>query len=323
MQRPLAARAQMTAARLAILAPSPVLTMTIEAGDEQGDETHLHPGGQGIWVARMAGLLGAEVVLCVALAGEVGTVLGSLLQSPGVEVRSVRSHGRSGSYIHDRRQGVRVELAKTTGARLWRHETDELYGMMLSSSLEAGLAVLTGPQPTDALSADFYRRLATDLRSNGVTVIADLTDGALEGALQGGLDLLKISDEELIDEGLASSGDRAELVAGMRHLCERGANSVVVSCGPEPALTFVKGRLYELVGPRLEALDPRGAGDSMVAALGVGLAGGAQVLDALRLGVAAGALNATRRGLGSGHRAEVERMVAQVEVREIGDQLVA
>ena len=313
----------MTDARLAILAPSPVLTMTIEAGDEQGDETHLHAGGQGIWVARMAGLLGAEVVLCVALAGEAGTVLASLLGSPGVEVRSVRSHGRSGSYIHDRRHGERVELANAIGPRLWRHETDELYGMMLSSSLEEGLSVLTGPQPADALNADFYRRLAKDLRSNGVTVIADLTDGALQGALEGGLDLLKISDQELIEEGLVASGDRVDLVVGMRQLRERGANSVVVSRGSESALTLVNGCLYELVGPRFEALDPRGAGDSMVAALGVGLAGGAEVVDALRLGVAAGALNATRRGLGTGHRSEVERLVAQVEVREIRDQLVA
>jgi 1-phosphofructokinase len=313
----------MTAARVAILAPSPVLTMTIEAGDEQGDETHLHAGGQGLWVARMARLLGADVIACAPLAGEAGTVLASLLESSGVELRSVRSHGRSASYIHDRRLGERVELASTIGPRLWRHESDELYGVMLSSSLEAGLAALTGPQPQDALGADFYRRLAKDLRSNGITVIADLSDGALRGGLEGGLDLLKISVDELIDEGLAAGGELAELVAAMRRLREAGADKVVVSRGPEPALTLVDDHLYELIGPRFEAVDPRGTGDSMFAALGVGLAGGARFLDALRLGVAAGALNATRHGLGSGHRSEVEQMVAQVEVREIRDQPVA
>jgi 1-phosphofructokinase len=306
-----------TDGRLAILAPSPVLTVTVERGDEQGDEIHFHAGGQGVWVARMAGALGADVVLCVALAGEAGIVLPSLLKSPGVEVRSVRAHGRSGAYIHDRRTGERVALANATGPRLWRHETDELYGMIVSAALDAHFAMLTGAQPADALSADFYRRLASDLRANGVVVLADLSGPELLGALEGGIDLLKISDEELCAEGLAGSLQRGEQVAGIRELQARGARTVLVSRSADPALALLDGSLYELAGPRFEAHDPRGAGDSMFAAVGADLAAGADLVDALRLGVAAGALNVTRGGLGSGHRSEIEDLVEHVVVSEI------
>ena len=38
-------------------------------------EVHLHAGGQGFWVARLAATLGAEVRLCCALGGEPGRVL--------------------------------------------------------------------------------------------------------------------------------------------------------------------------------------------------------------------------------------------------------
>jgi len=58
----------------------------------------------------------------------------------------------------------------------------------------------------------------------------------------------------------------------------------------------------ELVSPAFESLDQRGTGDSMFAATGVGLARGMGMIEALRLGMAAGALNATRRGLGTGTR---------------------
>jgi hypothetical protein len=92
---------------------------------------------------------------------------GALLRSGGVEVRSVGAHGRSGSYVHDRRSGRRVSLASTEGPRLWRHETDELYGVMLTAGLEAGVAMVTGPQPPDALSADVYRRLAPTCERTG------------------------------------------------------------------------------------------------------------------------------------------------------------
>lgn len=49
------------AARLAVFAPSPILTVTIEAAPDRPD-VHLHPGEQGFWVARGAANLGAEVV---------------------------------------------------------------------------------------------------------------------------------------------------------------------------------------------------------------------------------------------------------------------
>ena len=67
-----------------------------------------------------------------------------------------------------------------------------------------------------------------------------------------------------------------------------------------------------------EALDYRGTGDSMFAATGVGLARGQSTYHALRLGMAAGALNATRRGLGSGTRDEIERLALHVTVRRDG-----
>ena len=53
----------------------------------------------------------------------------------------------------------------------------------------------------------------------------------------------------------------------------------------------------------------------MFAAIGVALGAGRDLREALRLAVAAGALNATRRGLGSGHQAEIERLLPYVDIR--------
>ena len=49
------------APRLCVLAATPQLTVTIEPGVEGGTELHLHAGGQGLWLARMARSLGADV----------------------------------------------------------------------------------------------------------------------------------------------------------------------------------------------------------------------------------------------------------------------
>ena len=79
-----------------VFAPGPLLTVTIE---QHGDDVdlHVHPGGQGVWQARMAALLGAPVVLCTALGGEVGGVISDALAEEMFEVRSVKRGTTRGS----------------------------------------------------------------------------------------------------------------------------------------------------------------------------------------------------------------------------------
>ena len=55
----------------------------------------------------------------------------------------------------------------------------------------------------------------------------------------------------------------------------------------------------------------------MVAALAVGVARGLDLPAVLRLAVAAGALNVTRRGLGSGQSRDIERLAEGVQVRKL------
>jgi len=70
--------------------------------------------------------------------------------------------------------------------------------------------------------------------------------------------------------------------------------------------------------PQLEPVEPRGSGDSLTAGMAAALASGRTLDDALRIGAAAGALNVTRRGLGSGSRQEIERLAEQVTVEPLG-----
>ncbi|HTP23192.1 MAG TPA: PfkB family carbohydrate kinase [Solirubrobacteraceae bacterium] len=305
------------AGRIAVFAPSPLLTITIEPGTDR-PEVHLHAGGQGFWVARLAATLGAEVMLCCALGGEPGRVLRGLIQAESIDLRAAAGGTPNGVYIHDRRSGSRAEVVSVDSRPLERHATDELYGIALGAGLDADVTMVTGCQPPDIVHPDVYRRLVTDLRANDKLAIADITGAPLRAALDGGVGLLRLSEEELVSEGYASSDEAAEIVAGALRLNAAGAHRVVISRASAPAV-LIDGATgmeqVELVPPVFEALDHRGTGDSMFAATGVGIARGMGMVDALRLGVAAGALNATRRGLGSGTREEIERLAAHVTVR--------
>jgi 1-phosphofructokinase len=309
----------MAGSSLVVFAPSPLLTVTVEAAGTPRQEIHLHAGGQGFWVARMAALLGVEVSLCCALGGESGAVLRALIARENVELLSVDCAASNGVYIHARRGGAREQLARTDSRRLSRHEADELYGLALSAALDANVALLTGVDPPSVLDSEIYRRLAGDLRSNRVMVIADLAGSSLKAALAGGLDLLKISEEEILGGGLAHSASVTDLIVALQGLHESGAQTVLISRAEEPALVLdgAGERYLELVGPRVEALEPRGTGDSMFAALGASLASGHELDAALRLAMAAGCLNATRHGLGTGTRQQIQRLSSHIEIREV------
>ena len=310
------ARSRPAAGRLAVFALSPLLTVTIEPGPDRS-EVHLHPGGQGFWVARMAANLGADVVLCCALGGEPGRVLWGLLEAEPVTVRAVDAGTPNGVYVHDRRSGERVEVVSVESRPLARHAADELYGIALGAGLDADVTLVTGCQPNDILEAGIYRRLVTDLRTNGKLVIADLTGPPLQATLEGGVGLLKLSDAELIAEGHAASDSVADIIVGAQRLHAAGARRVLVSRGSAPVILIGANgtrTVAQLTAPVFEALDHHGAGDSMFAATGVGLARGMTAIDAVRLGMAAGAINVTRRGLGTGTREEIERLATHVTV---------
>lgn len=303
-----------------VFAPAPQLTVTIErASDGETDELHVHPGGQGIWQARMLRLLDVPVTLCAAIGGEVGAVLEPALRGEDLTLRTVSREGTSGWYVHDRREGERKELAAAHGYPLSRHELDELYGLALAEGLKADVSVLSGTADPRILPAQVYRRLAADIRANGGHVVADLSGGQLAAAIEGGLDFLKVSHEEVLADGHADDESESAMVRALHSLRDAGAAAVVISRADQPALALLDGEVYTVELPRLEAADPRGAGDSMTAGVASVLAKGGDLPDAVRTGAAAGALNVTRHGLGTGRAEVIAELIGRVRLEKRED----
>ncbi len=304
---------------VAVLAPLLNLTITVERGGEEGtDDIHIHPGGQGFWVARMLRNLGERPLLCAPVGGETGRALRGLVGEWGIDLSPVQIESRSPSYVHDRRSGERETIAETTPPTMGRHEEDDLYGRFLDHAMTAGVCVITG-QPGEIISLDSYRRLGTDLESAEVRVVGDLHGAALDAYLEGGrIHVLKVSDEDLQDDGALRGDGQAEVVGAIERLQARGAIDVIVSRGQEPAIASFSGRLYRITGPTLEPADHRGAGDSMTAALTASLVRSASPEATMRLAAAAGAANVTRHGLGSASGELITQLAEKVEVDLVG-----
>lgn len=302
--------------RVVVFGPHPLLTVTVEARGEH-DDVHVHAGGQGLWVARMAAELGATPVLCGFAGGEPGALIRTLLQGVPGEQRLVTTAGASGCFVTDRRTGKRRLVAGAPAEPPTRHEVDDLVSITTAAALDAAVLVVCNPYPGDALPADVYAELVADVRENGTRVIIDVSTPRLDRALEGRPDIVKVNDWELA-EYVVGPVDGPRLRDAAERLLAAGAQRVLVTRGAEPALWLDGDEARWLVTPRFERGFREGCGDTMVGAMAAALAAGRPWDEVLRLGGAAGAANFLRRGLGTGERAVVEQLTERVELRAYG-----
>jgi 1-phosphofructokinase len=299
---------------VAVFGPHPLLSIAIEDRGSDGDDIHLHPAGQGVWVARMAAELGADPVLCGFIGGETGAVLAPMLERLPCELRLVETAGPSGCYVQDYRGGEARQVSCSYSSPPSRHELDALVSESCAAALQSDAFVLCNPFPGEALPLDVYGNLVTDVRENGTPVLVDLSSPRLDSALAGQPDLVKLNDWELAAFISGPVDTPQRLRAAAEKLRDPGAATVVVTRGGEPAFVLREEGGYFLTPPHFERGFREGCGDSMMGALAAVLAGGGEWDQALVTGAAAGAANFLRHGLGSASRAVVADLESQVSL---------
>jgi 1-phosphofructokinase len=304
--------------KIAIFSPNPMVSIAIESfSADGGDDIHIHPAGQGVWVARMAAELGADPILCGFIGGEVGSVLRPLLEQMPIELRLVETAEPSGAYIHDRRSGEREPVAQSAAFPASRHEVDELFSVTIAAALDCDQLAVCGPYPDNTVPLEMYGSLVADVKANGVPVIVDLSSPRLDKSLEGGPDLVKINDWQIAGFISGPVDTEEQMRAAMERVADGGAESVIVTRAGDPALALRDGRFVELSPPKFERGSREGCGDSMMGALSATIAAGRDWEDVLRLSAAAGATNFLHSGLGTGSREVIEELAHRVKLREL------
>jgi 1-phosphofructokinase len=304
--------------RVVVFGPSPLLGVTIERRGSDADDVHFHAAGQGVWVANMAGEMGAEPTLCGFNGGEPGRLLGPLLdQLPG-DRRLVETAAATGCYVIDRRGGDREFVAQAFSEPPSRHEIDDLFSITCAAALNADVLMVCGALPQDALPLEFFRNLVRDVHTAaGTKVVADISSPQLDAVLESRADVVKLDDWQLAVSTGRDLSDEQAIHDAITGVIERGARAVVFTRGKEPSIVATADRRWELTPPSFESGAAEGSGDSMVGALCACLAEGREWEETLRYAAAAGATNFLRHGLGSGDRTVIEELVQRVQLREL------
>ncbi len=277
------------------------------------------PGGKGLNAARAAARLGGRVTAVGIVGGRSGDWISAALDDRGVHARWVRSSGETRTCVSilDRSSGALTEVYEPGGPLdpdTWtafeRIVADELAGR------DVGAIALSGSLPPGAPS-DGFGRLAALARtaapaSHPIAVMADTYGPALAAVLAERPAVVKINAAEAGDAtGIAVTDPRSgEAAAAV--LIERGAAAVVITLGPDGAVVVTTTGSNRMSSPAIRATYPVGSGDAFLGGLAVGIGRGDAIVDAARLGLAAGAANALIPGAGELDPFAVDRMLGEM-----------
>jgi 1-phosphofructokinase family hexose kinase len=211
-----------------------------------------------------------------------------------------------------------TELVENAAA-IRDEELQAFYTVYRHAIAQADAVVLTGSIPPGVPKGVFADMLGA--LPQGCRSVLDIRGPEFVAALAMRPMLVKPNRDELgATVGRALHSDD-ETFSAMREICAAGAQWILVTSGPRPALLAGREHAFRLQGPTVAVVNPIAAGDCAAAGIAMRLAegnGGMQhVIDAVRWGMAAAANNVEMLLPARLAQRRVQEIVAKVSVETV------
>lgn len=244
-----------------------------------GDRLLTVPGGKGANQAVAAARLGAEVRMIARVGGDAfGTELVSGLQADGVDTSGVAVDAVEPSgvalIVVDGEGENQITVAPGANGAVGEAEIARLRGVLTRGDV----LVLQLEVPVPAVQAAIGVARAAGAR----VILNAAPSGALAHRQMPQVDVL------IVNEGEADELGGVALV--------KSVGALVVTLGAAGSALYEKNRVTQVEPHRVDAVDATAAGDAFVGAVAFALARGSSLIEAVRLGGAAGAAATTRVG---------------------------
>jgi 1-phosphofructokinase family hexose kinase len=262
------------------------------------------PGGKGFNVARAAIRLGSQATAYGFLGGPVGGSLRGMIRAEGVLDRHTDvAAGTRVCFIVVESDPVRTTVLNEPGPMVTAEETARLLSTLAADCRPGDTVVLAGSLP-DSVDPAVAGQVIAIGKAAGARTCADIHGASLRAVVEERPWMLKCNRDELLGLTLGRAPGADDLEAHRRRLLSdvaaemaalrgRGIEVVVVTLGPEGALLADDEGVCHADVPRVQALNPTGSGDLLLAGLVVGTETGLSLRDALALGAACGTAGAT------------------------------
>ncbi|MFP3466587.1 1-phosphofructokinase family hexose kinase [Leifsonia sp. SIMBA_070] len=310
-----------------VVGPNPAMDRTEEIADFRPHEVNRalrsspRAGGKSFIVARALRRLRTPVSAYGFLGGPTGRYLRDACAALGIRDRhtEIAEETRINTILVDERTRLSTVINEP-GPVVSPVEASALTAAIEEDLRPGDLLVLTGSLPPGC-GDDLYGELIRLARAREAHVIVDADGDALLGAVAARPWAIKCNLAEFrglrpdIPADVLTEEDLAALTAGMAAVVDSGIELVIVTLGAAGLIAATSGRVIEMDAPPVETKNATGSGDTLLAGLVSAIAGGGELEAALRLGVAAAAVNASVLIPDIGPDPDLDGLLAATHVR--------
>lgn len=272
------------------------------------------PGGKGLNVLRAVEILGGRALAMGLLGGHTGRMVAAMVAEGGYQARWTRFAGETRTCtIIANAEGVSTVINESGKIEPgdWQALADDIVAAAANDDTAA--VCLCGSLP-DGAPDDAPTQLIPRINELDVPVWVDSSGLWLANAIAAKPYAIKINSDEFAAALGRELPARRDIIDTARELVRGGIRMVIISLGAAGALLISNELVAQAVPPVIQPVDPIASGDCLHAGVVTALAAGAAPEQALRRGVAAGAVNALYAGGAQFPYSHYMRILAQTQL---------
>ena len=275
------------------------------------------PGGKGLNMMRAVKILGGHPLSMGLLGGHTGRMVTAMVEEAGYKADWTWFDGETRTcIIIANAEGLSTVINESGQIKSsdWRALVDDV--CRAAESRAVGAICFCGSLPEGA-PADAPADAIERLKVLGKQVWIDSSGRALSNAIAAVPYAIKVNADELAAAMHVDARRRTELLKAGKCLLNTGIEIVVISLGAEGALLLSQDGIVKATPPRIQPVDPIASGDCLHAGIVTALARGESYAEAIRSGVAAGAVNALYAGGAQFTYSHYRQMLSETRVQKL------
>lgn len=274
-------------------------------------------GGKGLNVSRVLKQLDADVGATGFLGGELGEFIRSELKKECIVDLFVPISGKTRNCIAVIHEGMQTEILES-GPVIQDEEIEHFLSNFIKILPQVDLVTISGSLPK-GVPTNFYQRIIELCSQHEKLVLLDTNEKLLDASLKGRAKpyLIKPNREELAGFLGREINSQEDLMVALGDQAFQDIEWVVVSLGSKGAMIKHQESIYNVQIPKVEAVNPVGSGDSVIAGFASGLSRKLEKTTLMRYGIAMGILNAMEEKTGYINPANIDWCMEQIKIEKL------
>lgn len=268
-------------------------------------------GGKGLNVTRVLQQLGEDVAATGFLGGSLGAFIRGELT--GITDYFVGIQAETRNCIAVIHGGKQTEILEN-GPIITTDEAALFLERFSDYMRDVDIVTISGSLPK-GLANDFYEKLIKI--AGNIPVLLDTKGELLAHSLKSRPFLIKPNLDELGDLLGKKIDTEADIVAALKMNLTANIPWVVITNGSKGAFVKHDKTIYRVTIPNVDAVNPVGSGDSVIAGFAAGLSRGFSNTELIKFGLAMGVLNAMEERTGHIDPDKIDWCTKQINVERI------